>query len=175
MKQAKADIFTIGHSTRTLKEFLDILKNFKISQLVDIRTIPYSKYTPQFNMERLSKALAKSKIKYLHLKGLGGLRHPAKDSINSGWRNSSFRGFADYMQTGEFDKNLKKLILLAKKRTTAIMCAEAVPWRCHRSLVADALGIRKIKVFHIMSLTNSRKHKLTSFAKIKGKRIFYPS
>jgi uncharacterized protein (DUF488 family) len=168
-------IFTIGHSTRPLDEFMALLKAHGVEQLVDVRTIPRSRHNPQFNRDTLPAVLRNARIDYRHMKGLGGLRHPQKDSSNAGWRNSSFRGFADYMQTTEFEINLKKLIELAKKKQVVIMCAEAVPWRCHRSLVADALTIRDIHVEHITSRTHRQPHKLTPFARVEGKRIVYPS
>jgi uncharacterized protein (DUF488 family) len=146
----------------------------RIEQVVDVRTIPRSRKNPQFNKETLPKRLEKSHIRYKHLKGLGGLRHPMPDSPNMGWRNSSFRGFADYMQTLDFRANIKSLIALAQKKRTAIMCAEAVPWRCHRSLIADALVIRKVDVYHVMSPTILRPHTITRFAKVKGTQITYP-
>lgn len=150
------------------------LKAHRIEQVVDIRTIPRSGHNPQFNREALAKSLRNRHINYRHMKDLGGLRHAAKDSINKGWVNSSFRGFADYMQTDEFDKALEKLIDLSAKRTIAIMCAEAVPWRCHRSLIADALTVRNIPVENIYSKTNVKEHRMTSFAQIKDGKITYP-
>jgi uncharacterized protein (DUF488 family) len=168
-------IFTIGHSTRTIEEFVDILKAYQIEAVVDIRTIPRSRHAPQFNYDILSGHLKKNGIEYIHMKGLGGLRHPFKDSQNTGWRNSSFRGFADYMQDNEFQENINALIEMAKSKRLVLMCAEAVPWRCHRSLIADALQVRKIKVEHILSSTSHRPHSLTSFAEVHGKRITYQS
>ena len=167
-------IFVVGHSTRTIESFIDLLKAHSIDLLVDIRTIPKSRHNPQFNEGLLKKKLHDSKIGYLHMKGLGGLRHPDKDSINLGWRNLSFRGFADYMQTKEFDASLKELIALSKRHTIAIMCAEGNPFRCHRSLVADALLVRHVKALHISSKISAREHVLTPFAKAKGRNIAYP-
>lgn len=167
-------IFVVGHSTRPIESFIDLLKAHSIDFLVDIRTIPKSRHNPQFNEESLKKKLHDSKIGYLHMKGLGGLRHPDKDSINLGWRNLSFRGFADYMQTKEFDASLKELIALSKRHTIAIMCAEGNPFRCHRSLVADALLVRHVKALHISSKISAREHVLTPFAKAKGRNIAYP-
>jgi uncharacterized protein (DUF488 family) len=137
-----------------------------------VRTIPRSRHNPQFNKDTLPKALGK--IGYVHMSGLGGLRRAKKDSRNTGWRTPAFRGFADYMQIEEFEENLSKLIEIAGKKQIAIMCAEAVPWRCHRSLIADALTVRKVKVEHIYSATNIQPHKLTPFAKVKGTSITYP-
>lgn len=143
--------------------------------MIDIRTIPRSRHNPQFNRETLGPALRKSGIAYLHLKKLGGLRHARPDSTNLGWHNASFRGFADYMQTPEFEAGLDRVITLAHKKPTALMCAEAVPWRCHRSLVADALVIRGITVMDIVSASTPRAHKLTPFARVRGTRITYPT
>ena len=166
--------FTIGHSTRNVAEFIGILKRFGIDQLVDVRTIPRSRFNPQFNKATFSKKLRSHGIGYHHLKGLGGLRHAVKGSANTGWKNASFRGYADHMQTPEFEAGLNKLIKIAKKKQIVIMCAEALPWRCHRSLIADALTVRGIKVDHIFSTTNSQQHELTSFAKVCGRKITYP-
>lgn len=167
-------IYTIGHSTRSLAEFLEILRNFGINQLIDVRTIPRSRHNPQFNRETLSVFLRNRHIGYAHMKHLGGLRHARKDSINTAWENASFRGYADYMQTEEFHEALKKLIQKSKDKTVAIMCAEAVPWRCHRSLIADALYAYHIPVVEIMSKTSAHEHKLTAWARIKGHQVWYP-
>jgi uncharacterized protein (DUF488 family) len=172
---SKPIIFTIGHSTRTLEAFLEILKEFHIQEVVDIRTIPRSRHNPQFNEEDIGKFLRKHHITYTHVKALGGLRHSHADSLNKGWHNLSFRGFADYMQTDEFEKALNELCEAARKRTIVIMCAEAVPWRCHRSLVGDALLVRQFQVDDIISLTSVRPHLMTSFAKIRGEKITYPA
>ncbi len=166
-------IFTVGHSTRKIVDFMKLLDAYKIKELVDIRTIPKSRANPQFNEKRLAASLKRHRISYRHMKGLGGLRHPLKDSANTYWYNASFRGFADYMQTSEFRKSLIELIGLAKKRQIAIMCAEAVPWRCHRSLIADALLVRGIDVMHIFSPTNSKPHELTKSAKVNKLNIVY--
>ena len=167
-------MFTVGHSNRTLEAFLELLKAHGVSLLVDVRTMPHSRYNPQFNRETLPQALAGQGIAYEHLSGLGGLRHARGDSANTGWRNASFRGYADYMQTGEFTRNLAVLCQVKPRDTTAIMCAEALPWRCHRSLIADALIIRGIPVLHIMSASKAEPHQLTSFARVEGTRITYP-
>jgi uncharacterized protein (DUF488 family) len=167
-------LFTIGHSTRSITEFIDLLKAFKIKQLIDVRTIPKSRHNPQFNEEALSSSLNNMKIKYFHDKRLGGLRHPKKDSINTGWRNKSFRGYADYMQTDEFYDAIEDLKIKATKRSTVIMCAEAVPWRCHRSMIGDALVKDKWQVLHIMSKTSANDHRVTPFARMKKGRVFYP-
>ncbi len=167
-------VLTIGHSTKSLDAFIDLLQAHSITMIVDIRTIPRSRHNPQFNKETLPDSLSKAGIGYKHLPGLGGLRHARKDSQNAGWHNLSFRGFADYMQTGEFKKNLEELIHLAESERIVLMCAEAVPWRCHRSLIADALSVRGILVEHIMSLDRRLPHSLTPFAVVNGMDITYP-
>lgn len=166
-------IYTLGHSTRSIDDFLNLLDVYKIEIVVDIRTIPRSRHNPQFNQNELKKVLRKKKLCYVHLEKLGGLRRPKKDSLNTAWKNASFRGFADYMQTKEFKEGLSELITLAKESPCVIMCAEAVPWRCHRSLIADALTIKRWKVFHIQSKKTAKLHELTSFLQIAGKKIIY--
>ena len=166
-------ILTIGHSTRTWKDFLAILRAHGIKRVIDVRSIPRSRHNPQFNRETLSGKLRSARIGYVHLRKLGGLRHARRDSPNRGWRNASFRGFADYMQTPDFEKGLQRLIKIAKQKKTALMCAEAVPWRCHRSLIADALTVRGIRVDDIMSMKRSQVHVLTSFGRVQGNRITY--
>ncbi|MEJ2695141.1 MAG: DUF488 domain-containing protein [Candidatus Sulfobium sp.] len=172
--ERETSIFTIGHSTRPIAEFIEIIGAFGIKQVVDIRTIPKSRHNPQFNGDELRESLRAAGIRYLHMKGLGGLRHPQKDSPNTAWRNASFRGFADYMQTEEFEDSIGKLVKEAGKQKTVIMCAEAVPWRCHRSLVGDALLIRGVAVTHIMGMNSGREHALTRWAKVEGRKITYP-
>lgn len=169
------EIFTIGHSTRSIGEFLDLLKTYNIETLIDIRTVPRSRHCPQFNQGALKSALIKEHIGYRHLKELGGFRHPRKDSNNTGWTHASFRGYADYMQTLGFKKGLDKLEKISQKKRCALMCAEAVYWRCHRNLIADALVVKKWKVFHILSETTAKAHKRTSFLKIKKGILAYPS
>jgi uncharacterized protein (DUF488 family) len=169
-----AVIYTIGHSTRPLSEFIDILTAHGIKCVADVRTIPRSRHNPQFNSDALETSLRASGIGYVHLAGLGGLRHAKKDSLNAGWENASFRGFADYMQTVEFEESLLKLIESAGNKKTAIMCAEAVPWRCHRSLIADALLVREIMVLDIMSRTSLKPHSLTLWAEVRGTKVIYP-
>ena len=171
----KLTIFTIGHSTHPIDHFVERLQAHKIAQLIDIRTIPRSRRNPQFNSDALAASLHAAKIAYLHMKDLGGLRHPRKDSINTGWRNDSFRGYADYMQTEEFSAALARAIEFAKNARTAFMCAEAVPWRCHRSLVSDALVARGIRVLEIISSAQPKEHALTPFAHINGTQITYPA
>jgi len=168
------EIHTIGHSTRPIEEFVQILKAHGIEQLVDIRTIPRSRRNPQFNRDTLPASLEAAGIEYRHLPGLGGLRKAKADSPNTAWRNASFRGYADYMQTEEFRENLQKLIELGAGKPTAIMCAEAVPWRCHRSLVADALVARGIRVTEILSETKAQPHSMTPFARVEHERVSYP-
>jgi uncharacterized protein (DUF488 family) len=168
-------ISTVGHSTHPIDEFIGILHAHGIRRLVDVRTIPRSHRNPQFNREDLNASLKTTGIEYFHLPGLGGLRHARKDSINLGWRNASFRGYADYMQTPEFAENLGHLMELASQAPTAIMCAEAVPWRCHRSLIGDALVTRGVEVLDILSATKSQLHAITDFAKVDGHLVTYPS
>jgi len=168
------DIYTVGHSTCDLPAFLGILEAHEIKQLADVRTVPRSRRNPQFNTGMLPPPLRAAGIRYVHLAALGGLRHPKCDSINTGWHNASFRGFADYMQGAEFEKGVERLLKFASALRTAIMCAEAVPWRCHRSLIADALVVRGIRVLHIFSASRAQKHTLTPFACVEGSKIAYP-
>jgi uncharacterized protein (DUF488 family) len=168
-------ILTIGHSRRTLEEFIALLGAHKVTQIVDVRTVPRSRHNPQFNKESLPDSLGQVGVGYVHLPGLGGLRHPRADSPNGGWRNASFRGYADYMPTPEFEENLEKLIELGKSGRIAIMCAEAVPWRCHRSLIGDALTVRGIRTEDIMSMARRQVHTLTPFARVNGTSITYPA
>ena len=167
-------MLTIGHSTRPLQEFISLLQAHAVTRVVDVRTVPRSRHNPQFNKASLPGALKKAGLRYIHLPGLGGLRRPQPNSLNPGWRNASFRGYADYMQTPEFEQSLEELIRLAKQDRLALMCAEAVPWRCHRSLIADALLVRGIRTEDIMSATRRQVHKLTAFAKVDGAAITYP-
>lgn len=172
-EQAPA-VFTIGHSTRSLEEFIGLLKAHGVTRVVDVRTVPRSRHNPQFNRDTLPVSLKEAGIGYTHLAELGGLRHTSPQSCNTGWRNPSFRGYADYMQTPEFDAGIKHLLDLAHKDRIAIMCAEAVSWRCHRSLIADALLVRGIPSEDIQSSTRTQIHKLTPFAKVEGRQITYP-
>lgn len=167
-------ILTVGHSTRTAKEFVALLRAHGVRLLVDVRSIPRSRHNPQFNQDALRATLRRARIGYRHMKGLGGLRHPRKDSPNGAWRNDSFRGFADYMQTPEFAENVERLMELTRKRATAVMCAEALPWRCHRSLIGDALLVRGFRVEELSSLSTTRPHTLTPWARVRGRRITYP-
>jgi uncharacterized protein (DUF488 family) len=168
-------VLTIGHSTRTVEEFIGLLQAHAVSRVIDVRTVPRSRHNPQFNKASLPRVLNKAGLGYIHVPGLGGLRHAQRDSLNVGWRNASFRGYADYMQTPDFDQNLEELIRLAKQDRIALMCAEAVPWRCHRSLIADALLVRGIRTEDIMSSTRRQVHTLTPFAKVRGTTITYPT
>ncbi len=170
----KLTVYTVGHSTRSLEEFIRLLRTYRIETVVDVRTIPKSRHTPQFNEHTVRAALEWSGIAYVHLAALGGLRHTTKDSINTAWRNRSFRGFADYMQTPEFTRGIERLIEIAEAGRTVILCAEAVPWRCHRSLIGDALLVRDVQVEDIMSETSSSAHTLTPWARVHGHRITYP-
>lgn len=168
-------VLTIGHSTRTIEEFIEFLHAHAVSRVVDVRTVPRSRHNPQFDKDSLPASLGQAGLRYVHMPGLGGLRHAKRDSINTGWRNASFRGYADYMQRPEFAENLKELIALARQERIAIMCAEAVPWRCHRSLIGDALTVRGIRTEDIMSLTNRRLHTLTPFAQVRNTTVTYPA
>jgi len=170
----KITVYTIGHSTRTIEEFIRLLDVYKIKIVIDVRTIAKSRHNPQFDQDKLNESLEKHSIIYRHMEGLGGLRHTTKASVNKAWKNSSFRGYADYMQTPEFTKSIEELIRISSEEQTVIMCAEAVPWRCHRSLIGDALVIRGVYVEDIMDKKISNPHKLTSFAKVDGKIITYP-
>jgi uncharacterized protein (DUF488 family) len=167
-------ILTIGHSTHMLDTFINLLQTHGVKHLIDVRTVPRSRRNPQFNKDTLPDSLNNAGIRYTHVSGLGGLRRPHPDSPNTGWRNLSFRGFADYMQTQEFEKNLLSLIEIARDEQITMMCAEALPWRCHRSLIADALSVRGIKVEHIMGTKNRQTHHLTPWAVVNGKNIIYP-
>lgn len=175
METGDRHLYTIGHSTRSLEEFVSLLHAFQIDCLADVRTIPRSRHTPQFNREALETELPKAALRYIHLPRLGGLRKSSsKGSVNSGWRNAGFRAFADYMQTEEFARGLDELWMLAGQARTAIMCAEALYWRCHRSLIADAFTVRGGAVSHILSDQKIENHRLTSFAVVTDGRIIYP-
>lgn len=171
----KIDVYTVGHSTRSIEEFIKLLKTYKIETVVDVRKIAKSRHNPQFGEDNLNESLEKQSILYKRMEGLGGLRHTTNASVNKAWENLSFRGYADYMQTSEFAKSVEELIKISGEKQTVIMCAEAVPWRCHRSLIGDALLVRNIQVEDIMNEKGSRPHKLTSFAKVAGKTITYPA
>ncbi len=176
---ANTKVYTIGHSTQTQAALIGLLQHYAITTLVDVRTIPRSRHNPQFNQEALTGALPAAGIAYAHLPLLGGRRHSraaaAAASPNDGWRNASFRAYADYMQTAAFAQGLEELAALTTAGPVALMCAEAVPWRCHRSLIADALTIRGVAVYEIWSLTRTELHKLTPFAHVEGLHITYPA
>ena len=167
-------VFTVGHSTLPIDQFIGLLLAYGVQCLMDVRTVPKSRHNPQFNADALAASLDAAGIRYLPMQALGGLRKPRKDSPNGGWRNDSFRGYADYMQTDAFAAALQLLIETSRTCRTAIMCAEAVPWRCHRSLLADALMAHGVPVVETLSPTNARAHKLTAFAKVEGERVTYP-
>jgi uncharacterized protein (DUF488 family) len=167
--------YALGHSNRSLEFFVGLLLGHEIKRLVDIRTVPRSRHNPQFNRDTLPANLRSVGIAYTHLPGLGGLRRPVPNSPNAGWKNTNFRGYADYMQTPAFEKNLEQLIELGRAAPIAFMCAEAVPWRCHRSLLADALIAKGIPVRQIMSRVSAPAHRVTPFARIRHRRVGYPA
>jgi uncharacterized protein (DUF488 family) len=168
-------VLTVGHSTRPIEAFVELLRAHRVTQLIDVRTVPRSRHNPQFNADALPDSLAAVNIGYEHAPGLGGFRRMTPDSPNAGWRNLSFRGYADYMQTADFADNFASLIELARGDRVALMCAEAVPWRCHRSLIADALVVHGIATCEIVSPTRLQPHKLTPFARVCGQEITYPA
>ena len=167
-------VYSIGHSTRPLDAFLGLLRTHGVTHVVDTRTVPRSRRNPQYNRETLPEALRPAGIGYVHVPGLGGLRRPRRDSVNTAWRNAGFRGYADYMQTPEFAESLEALIALAARAQVAVMCAEALPWRCHRSLIADALTVRQVLVEHILD-GGRHPHRLTPWARVDGARLTYPA
>ncbi len=170
---ASMRLFTIGHSTRPIEAFIDFLSTYGITLLIDIRTAPGSRRYPQFSRDALSSALSSVGIGYLHLKALGGWRKPRPESPHTGWRSAGFRGYADYMETPEFAGALTTVLVRAQTTTVALMCAEALPWRCHRQLVADALVVRGAEVLHILDRDHAQAHRLTPFARVDGTRIIY--
>lgn len=167
-------LFTIGHSTHSIEEFIELLAAHHVHHLVDVRSIPKSRHVPQFNTDALDLSLHAAGIDYTHLKALGGRRHSRKNSINTGWRNTSFRGYADYMSTPQFAEGLAALIQIARTTPTVIMCAEAVPWRCHRSLIADAMILKGWDVRDILTTAPATEHKLTPFLKVVDGQPTYP-
>jgi uncharacterized protein (DUF488 family) len=169
-----ARIYAVGHSTRTAEELVELLHAHGVGTLADIRTVPRSRTNPQFNRDTLPRTLAKEDLRYVHLPKLGGLRQRRPDSPNGGWRNKSFQGYADYMLTEDFTQGLEELRVLAEEAPVAIMCAEALRWRCHRSLVSDALYARGVQVLHILSRTRVEPHRLTAFAELHGRQVLYP-
>jgi len=168
-------VFTVGHSTRPIDEFIHLLKSHGVQRVVDVRTLPRSRFNPQFDIARLPDLLRAAGIHYTHFPGLGGRRQPHPDSANLGWRNKSFRGYADYMQSAAFKESLERCVELASVERVALMCAEAVPWRCHRSLIADAMVARGIDALEIASETRVRPHTLTPFAHVAGCEVTYPA
>ena len=168
-------VLTVGHSTRPIETFIELLRSHGVTQLVDVRTVPRSRHNPQFGQDALAEALALAHIGYAHAPRLGGFRRPVPDSPNAGWRNLSFRGYADYMQTADFNAELTGLIELARADRVALMCAEAVPWRCHRSLIADALIVHGVTVCEIAGPTRLQPHRLARFACVHGETITYPA
>ncbi|RKH56504.1 DUF488 domain-containing protein [Corallococcus llansteffanensis] len=168
-------MFALGHSTRTVEELVEMLWANGVRTLVDIRTVPRSRTNPQFNVDVLGKTLMRAGVEHLHLAALGGLRRARKDSPNGAWRNASFRGYADYMLTKDFTQGLEALREVALRGPVALMCAEALRWRCHRSLVADALWARGVPVMHITSPTRVEPHLLTAFAELRGRQVLYPA
>jgi uncharacterized protein (DUF488 family) len=168
-------VFTIGHSTRTIAEFIRLIKAHGVRRVIDVRTIPRSRHNPQFDRPRLSRSLHNARIHYRHMPGLGGLRHARRDSTNTAWRNASFRGYADYMQTPAFEESLDQCVALAKQECVVLMCAEGVPWRCHRSMIADALLARGIEAREITSAVRTQPHTLTPWALVNGTQVTYPA
>ncbi|HVG55433.1 MAG TPA: DUF488 domain-containing protein [Vicinamibacterales bacterium] len=168
-------VFTVGHSTRAIDDFVQLLKAHGIQHVVDVRSIPHSRHNPQFGRDRLSSTLLTFHVHYTHLPGLGGRRRARSDSRNTGWRNAGFRGYADHMETPEFRNSLNTCIALAQMEPTALMCAEAVPWRCHRSLIADALLARGVEVREIVSPRQTKRHTLRPLARIDGHHVTYPA
>jgi uncharacterized protein (DUF488 family) len=173
-KEAELTIFTIGHSTKVLDEFVDLLEAYGVTLVIDVRSVPRSRHNPQFNKETFTGSLKLAGVKYVHMPDIGGLRRPKPDSVNNAWENKSFRGYADYMQTKEFTEQLLNLMALARENTVAFMCAESLPWRCHRSLISDALVVRHVKVEHILTRNNVIKHRLSEWAHVEGTQITYP-
>lgn len=173
-KAPETVVLTIGHSTRTLEEFVQLLEVYGVTLVVDVRTVPRSRHNPQFNKETLPTILKHYGVRYIHMPEIGGLRHPKHESVNTAWKNSGFRGYADYMYTQEFTDSLLKIVTLARENRLVLMCAEALPWRCHRNLLSDALVVRHIKVEHIISKDSVINHELNSLAQVEGTKITYP-
>jgi uncharacterized protein (DUF488 family) len=172
--EVRCSVLTVGHSTRPIEAFVALLRAHGVTRLIDVRTVPRSRHNPQFNADALPDALAAANIGYAHVPGLGGFRRTTPDSPNAGWRNLSFRGYADYMQTADFTQELARLIELSQQDRIALMCAEAVPWRCHRSLIADALVVQGVATCEIVSPARLQPHTLTPFARVRGRTITYP-
>jgi uncharacterized protein (DUF488 family) len=173
MKEANQVIWSIGHSTRSFEELVAMLHSFSIEFIVDVRSYPGSRKFPQFNKEALEISLPLNKIRYVHLKNLGGRRKANPDSKNTGWRSIAFRGYADYMETGPFKEGIKELVKIAYKHRTAYMCSEAVWWRCHRSMISDYLKLRGWKVMHILGIGKAQEHAYTAPARIIDDELSY--
>jgi uncharacterized protein (DUF488 family) len=173
-KAPETVVLTIGHSTRTLEEFVQLIEVYGLTLVVDVRTVPRSRHNPHFNKETLPTSLKHYGVRYIHMPEIGGLRHPKHESVNTAWKNSGFRGYADYMQTQEFTNSLLKIVALARENRLVLMCSEALPWRCHRNLISDALVVRHIKVEHIISKDGVIDHELNSLAQVEGTKITYP-
>ena len=175
LSKSESLVVTIGHSNRAIEEFIALLWTNEVAEVIDVRTIPRSRHNPQFNLDTLPASLAAAGIKYSHRAGLGGLRHAHAGSPNMAWHNASFRGYADYMQSAEFADNVDDIVKLAASRRCALMCAEAVPWRCHRSLISDALLVRGVRVEDIIGPHSRKAHAMTSFAHVEGLAVTYPT
>ena len=167
-------IYTIGHSTHSADAFLALLRTHSVTQLADVRTMPMSRRHPHFNRDSLEKFLAASGIQDRHFGGLGGLRKPKRDSTNTAWKHPSFRGYADYMETEAFERAFRELVAFASEGPTAVMCAEAVWWRCHRQLLADALLVQGVPVWHIVG-ADAKPHEMSAFARIREGKVIYPA
>ncbi len=167
-------VYTIGHSNRPIEEFIGLLREHGIERVLDIRTVPKSRHNPQFGQDQLPDSLAQAGIGYEYIRELGGLRKARKDTPNGAWRNASFRGYADHMQSPEFNEHVDIVARMAQSTRCALMCAEAVPWRCHRSMVADALAVRGVPAEHIINKGKTKPHTLTPFARVSGTQILYP-
>lgn len=176
MQEARPDpiVYTVGHSTRPAQDFVALLRAHGVQRLIDVRTMPGSRHNPQFNHDALAQTLREAGIEYVHLPGLGGLRKPRPDSPNAGWRNRSFRGYADHMQSEAFLRDLRTVMDAAERSQVALMCAEAVPWRCHRSLIADALLVRGVGCEELVDANRRQSHRMTPFAVVAGESIIYP-
>jgi uncharacterized protein (DUF488 family) len=168
-------VYTVGHSTRSLDELVSLLKRHGVRAVADVRRFPKSRKYPHFNDDGLAASLPSEKLAYIPVPALGGRRRATPDSVNTGWRNEGFRGYADYMQTPAFEAGIAQLAALAAQTPTAMMCAEAVPWRCHRSLIADAMLVRGWQVLDIVGESAPTLHKLTPFARVEGTRVTYPA
>ncbi len=174
MAVSSTTVYTVGHSTRSLEELVRLLRAHGVRRLVDVRSVPASRRYPHFAREALAASLPEAGIEYRWMKALGGRRRPRTDSPNGAWRNESFRGYADHMQTPEFEAALDELVTLASGSDLAVMCAESMPWRCHRWLIGDALVARGVEVVDVLAEDEARPHRLTTFARVEGERVTYP-